>query len=113
MYYIFYNTITVGNCTNSTWPSYTEYCCLALVFIYTTEISPIVLNESLLTSIIDQLLDDEFTPEQLAQKLNVSEKTIRNRLSLIFRQLHLKNRTQAALYAVREGLADSDPSNQE
>ena len=46
------------------------------------------------------------TNREIATGLNASEKTIRNRLSHIFRLLHLKNRTQAALYAVREGLID-------
>jgi two-component system, NarL family, response regulator LiaR len=49
------------------------------------------------------------TNQQIADQLFVAEKTVRNRLSLIFRQLHLKNRTEAALYALRRGLAD--PAN--
>lgn len=42
---------------------------------------------------------------EIAAKLNVSEKTVRNRLSEIFSKLRLNNRTQAALYALREGIA--------
>lgn len=42
--------------------------------------------------------------QEIADQLLISEKTVRNRLSLIFRRLHLKNRTEAALYAWREGL---------
>ncbi len=42
---------------------------------------------------------------QIAEALNVSEKTVRNRLSEIFSKLRLNNRTQAALYALREGIA--------
>ncbi len=42
---------------------------------------------------------------QIADALNVSEKTVRNRLSEIFSKLRLNNRTQAALYALREGIA--------
>ncbi len=48
----------------------------------------------------------------IAEKLVVSEKTVRNRLSIIFQKLHLSNRTEAALYALRQGLApvlDEDP----
>lgn len=45
---------------------------------------------------------------EIAQKLVVSEKTVRNRLSVIFQKLHLSNRTEAALYALREGLAPLD-----
>lgn len=42
---------------------------------------------------------------EIAQDLGVSEKTVRNRLSEIFSKLRLNNRTQAALYALREGIA--------
>lgn len=41
--------------------------------------------------------------QEIAEKLTISEKTVRNRLSLIFKQLHLKNRTEAALYALKKG----------
>lgn len=43
--------------------------------------------------------------QEIAEALQVSEKTIRNRLSEIFSKLRLNNRTQAALYALREGIA--------
>lgn len=42
---------------------------------------------------------------EIASALDVSEKTIRNRLTEIFAKLRLNNRTQAALYALREGIA--------
>jgi NarL family two-component system response regulator LiaR len=42
---------------------------------------------------------------EIAEALQVSEKTIRNRLTEIFAKLRLNNRTQAALYALREGIA--------
>jgi NarL family two-component system response regulator LiaR len=42
---------------------------------------------------------------EIAEALGVSEKTVRNRLSEIFSKLRLNNRTQAALYALREGIA--------
>jgi DNA-binding NarL/FixJ family response regulator len=60
-----------------------------------------------------RLVAQGLTNQEIAGQLTVSEKTVRNRLSLIFRQLHLKNRTQAALYAVREGLVKPDQSNGE
>lgn len=44
--------------------------------------------------------------QEIADRLSLSEKTVRNRLSLVFRRLHLKNRTEAALYAMRQGLVD-------
>ena len=46
--------------------------------------------------------------QEIANQLFISEKTVRNRLSLVFSQLHLKNRTEAALYAIREGLVKPD-----
>jgi len=43
--------------------------------------------------------------KQIAQELVVSEKTVKTHVSNILAKLHLADRTQAALYAVREGLA--------
>lgn len=43
--------------------------------------------------------------QEIAEALHVSEKTVRNRLSEIFSKLRLNNRTQAALFALREGIA--------
>ena len=54
-----------------------------------------------------RLLAQGLTNQDIADHLSLAEKTIRNRLSLLFRQLHLENRTQAVLYALREGLIDS------
>jgi DNA-binding NarL/FixJ family response regulator len=53
-----------------------------------------------------QLVAQGLSNQEVADKLSLAEKTIRNRLSLIFKQLHLENRTQAALYALRKGLID-------
>jgi DNA-binding NarL/FixJ family response regulator len=55
-----------------------------------------------------RLLALGLTNREIASKLDFSEKTVRNRLSRTFRLLNLKNRTQAALYAVRKGLVDPD-----
>ena len=44
----------------------------------------------------------------IAERLFLSEKTVRNRLSGIFEALHVSNRTQAALYALRKGRARRD-----
>jgi two-component system NarL family response regulator len=46
---------------------------------------------------------------QIADHLQIAEKTVRNRLTFIYRQLSLENRTQAALFALREGLLDNTP----
>ena len=46
--------------------------------------------------------------QEIAGKLFVSETTIRFHVSNILSKLHLANRTQAVLYALREGLAKLD-----
>jgi NarL family two-component system response regulator LiaR len=46
--------------------------------------------------------------QEIADRLVVSERTVRTHVSNILGKLHLANRTQAALYAVREGLAGLD-----
>lgn len=38
--------------------------------------------------------------KEIAQKIGISEKTVKNHISNIFSALHVNNRTQAALYAV-------------
>ena len=52
-----------------------------------------------------RLLAQGASNQEIAEALEVSEKTVRNRLSEIFSKLRLNNRTQAALYALREGIA--------
>jgi NarL family two-component system response regulator LiaR len=46
--------------------------------------------------------------QEIADRLIVSERTVRTHVSNILDKLHVANRTQAALYALREGLADLD-----
>lgn len=46
--------------------------------------------------------------EEIAERLVISERTARTHVSNILSKLHLANRTQAALYALREGLARLD-----
>lgn len=46
------------------------------------------------------------TNRQLAEELYVSEKTVKTHVSSILAKLRLTDRTQAALFAVRAGLAD-------
>ena len=43
--------------------------------------------------------------QEIADRLVVSERTVRAHVSNILAKLHLANRTQAALYALREGIA--------
>ena len=47
---------------------------------------------------------------EIADQLIVSERTVRTHVSNILGKLHLANRTQAALYALREGIAKLDDS---
>jgi NarL family two-component system response regulator LiaR len=47
--------------------------------------------------------------QEIAETLVISERTVRTHVSNILNKLHLANRTQAALYALREGLADLEP----
>lgn len=54
-----------------------------------------------------RLLSLGLTNRNIAERLFISEKTVGNRLSLVFRKLNLKNRTQAALY-VRESLTNGE-----
>ena len=46
--------------------------------------------------------------QEIAEMLVISERTVRTHVSHILEKLHLANRTQAALYAVQEGLASVD-----
>ena len=46
--------------------------------------------------------------EEIARTLNLSVYTVANRLRTIYEKLHVTNRTQAALYALRQGWATLD-----
>jgi NarL family two-component system response regulator LiaR len=46
--------------------------------------------------------------QEIADKLVISERTVRTHVSNILSKLYLANRTQAALYALREGIARLD-----
>ncbi len=48
---------------------------------------------------------------EIADKLIISEPTVRAHMSNILGKLHLASRTQAALYAMREGLVSDDASD--
>ena len=49
--------------------------------------------------------------KEIAAELSLSERTTRTHVSSILRKLGLNSRTQAALWAVREGLVDVTPSS--
>jgi NarL family two-component system response regulator LiaR len=48
--------------------------------------------------------------QDIAEKLAISERTVRTHVSNILNKLHLANRLQATLYALQEGLIDSKGS---
>lgn len=55
-----------------------------------------------------RLVAKGLTNEEIAGELVVSERTVRTHVSHILDKLHLANRTQMALYAIREGIAKLD-----
>jgi NarL family two-component system response regulator LiaR len=50
--------------------------------------------------------------QEIADQLVISEATVRTHVSNILSKLHLASRTQAALYALREGLASLDNADE-
>jgi len=44
--------------------------------------------------------------KQIAYRLKISEKTVRNHVSHMYEKLHIYDRSQAVLYAVRKGLVE-------
>lgn len=52
---------------------------------------------------IVHLIVDGMNNEQMAEALQVSEKTIKNHLSSIFKKLNVNSRTQVAVIAIKEG----------
>jgi two-component system, NarL family, response regulator LiaR len=56
-----------------------------------------------------KLVAQGLTNEEIAQRLVISDWTVRTHIRNILGKLHLANRTQAALYALREGIAPLKP----
>lgn len=50
------------------------------------------------------LLARGLSNQDISQELHISERTVSTHVSNILEKLHLSNRTQAALYAIKEGL---------
>lgn len=70
--------------------------------------SPTTPAESLLTEREEAVLKwvaGGLSNQEIAETLVISERTVSCHVSNILEKLHLANRTQAALYALREGLA--------
>jgi NarL family two-component system response regulator LiaR len=55
-----------------------------------------------------RLVAQGLSNQDIARKLNISDPTVRTHVSNILSKLHLATRTQAALYALREGLVALD-----
>ena len=55
-----------------------------------------------------KLVAQGLSNQEIAEKLIIGERTVRTHVSHILDKLHLANRTQAALYALKEGLTDLD-----
>jgi NarL family two-component system response regulator LiaR len=55
------------------------------------------------------LLAKGLTNQGIADHLVLSELTVRTHVSNILAKLNLQNRTQAALYALRHGMANLEP----
>ena len=55
-----------------------------------------------------RLLAQGLTNQEIAESLTIGVGTVRTHVSNILSKLHLANRTQAALFALREGLAPLD-----
>ncbi len=53
-----------------------------------------------------RLIARGLTNQEIAESLTVAERTVAKYVSSILEKLHLANRTQAALYAIREGLTE-------
>jgi NarL family two-component system response regulator LiaR len=60
-----------------------------------------------------RLIAQGLSNQEIADQLSISEPTVRTHVSRILGKLHLASRTQAALYAVREGLEEEDETSQE
>jgi two-component system, NarL family, response regulator LiaR len=67
-------------------------------------VEPLTERETQVLSLVAQGLSNQ----EIASKLVISERTVRTHVSNILGKLHLANRTQAARYALREGLAKLD-----
>jgi NarL family two-component system response regulator LiaR len=66
---------------------------------------PLTEREGEILTLVAQGLSNQ----QIAEKLFISERTVRTHMTNILSKLHLVNRTQATLYALREGLVDLEP----
>lgn len=66
------------------------------------QVTPLIELEMNILRLVAQGLNNQ----EIGDRLGLSEKTVRNRLTVIFSKLHVNNRTQAALYILRRGLVN-------
>jgi DNA-binding NarL/FixJ family response regulator len=52
------------------------------------------------------LIAEGLSNKEIAQELVISEKTVKNHINNIFSKLHVSDRSQAMLYAIRQGLVE-------
>lgn len=67
-------------------------------------VEPLTESEMAVLRLVAQGVENQ----DIAQALNYSVYTVANRLRTIYQKLHVTNRTQAALYALRQGWATLD-----
>jgi len=58
-----------------------------------------------------QLAADGLSNKEIADRLVISEKTVKNHIANIFSKLNVNDRTQAILYALRKGLVAMTPGD--
>jgi DNA-binding NarL/FixJ family response regulator len=68
------------------------------------QVEPLTESEMAILRLVAQGVENQ----DIAQALNYSVYTVANRLRTIYEKLHVTNRTQAALYALRQGWAALD-----
>ena len=74
----------------------------------TVKTSKAVLNEGLTKRELEvlKLLAEGLYNKEIAYKLSISEKTVKNHVSNIFKKIGVSDRTQAAIYAIRNNMLE-------
>lgn len=57
-----------------------------------------------------RLVAEGKTNKEIANDLDISEKTVKNHVRNIFHKLHVYDRTQAAIHAIRKGIIELEPN---
>jgi DNA-binding NarL/FixJ family response regulator len=70
--------------------------------------SPKLIEEKLTRREIEvlKLLAEGLFNKEVAYTLNISEKTVKNHVSNIFKKINVSDRTQAAVYAIKHNIVD-------